>query len=180
MKSKINSSFEIDLVFNYDLKLNKSLFLKEKQDNLIFEKYFWEKVFILWIEIIINENQSALPKFILNKKNFSLSFEIVDNKKIANLNENWLNKSGPTDVLSFPMISEEDCFHNLSVIELGDLFISLEVALNQALDYKHSLKREMLWLASHGLLHLLGWEHVNNYQLNRMLKLQEYLISKVI
>ena len=76
MKSKINSSFELDLVFNYDLQLNKSLFLKEKQDNLIFEKYFWEKVFILWIEIIINENGSALPKFILNKKNFSLSFEI--------------------------------------------------------------------------------------------------------
>ena len=77
-----------------------------------------------------------------------------------------MNKSGPTDVLSFPMISDVDTTKDLNFIELGDLLISLETAINQSLEFNHSITREMLWLASHGLLHLLGWEHNDDNELD--------------
>ena len=77
------------------------------------------------------------------------------------------------------MISDEDNNIDLNFIELGDLFISLEMALKQSLEFNHSIKREMLWLASHGFLHLLGWEHSDDYKLKNMLNFQEYLISKL-
>ena len=53
------------------------------------------------------------------------------------------------------------------------------MAFKQSLEFDHSTKREMLWLASHGLLHLLGWEHNDAYELDNMLNFQEYLISKL-
>ena len=90
-----------------------------------------------------------------------------------------MNKSGPTDVLSFPMISDIDTSKDLNFIELGDLFISFETAIKQSQEFNHSLSREMLFLASHGLLHLLGWEHNSDYELDNMLNFQEYLISKL-
>ena len=90
-----------------------------------------------------------------------------------------MNKSGPTDVLSFPMILDVDNTKDLNFIELGDLFISLETAIKQSKEFNHSLTREMLFLVSHGLLHLLGWEHKDDNQLDNMLSFQEYLISKL-
>ena len=120
-----------------------------------------------------------MPKFIFEKKSFSLSLEIINNQEIAFMNQKWMKKKGPTDVLSFPIISDNNAMNELTLIELGDLFISLEMALEQSLEYKHSIEREMLWLASHGFLHLLGWEHNNEKELEEMLNFQEYLISKL-
>jgi probable rRNA maturation factor len=90
----------------------------------------------------------------------------------------WMQKNGPTDVLSFPIFSNES-LNNFDHIELGDIFISLEMALKQSHEYKHSIYREMLWLASHGFLHLLGWEHNCDNELDKMLDFQEYLISRL-
>ena len=103
---------------------------------------------------------------------------IISNQEIAFMNQKWMQKNGPTDVLSFPIISYES-LNNLDHIELGDIFISLEIALEQSYEYKHSIYKEMLWLASHGFLHLLGWEHNNDLDLENMLNFQEYLIKKL-
>ena len=176
--SSEKSLIEIDLVFKYDNKLKKSFFI-DNRNFLIFDSFFWEEVLRSWLRIIINEKKELLPQCVFNKQVFSLSFEIIDNNRISHLNQNWLKKNGPTDVLSFPIISELDNANDFFCIELGDLFISLEMAIQQSKEYKHSLKKEMLWLASHGLLHLLGWEHNNNQQLEDMLKFQEYLISEI-
>ena len=94
------------------------------------------------------------------------------------MNKKWMQKNGPTDVISFPIISDES-LNNLDHIELGDIFISLEMALKQSYEYKHSIYKEMLWLASHGFLHLLGWEHNNALDLENMLNFQEYLITRL-
>ena len=145
----------------------------------IFEHDFWENTFLRWINILLNEFNQFLPNYLFNKKSVSLSLEIVDDLKISYLNQAWLNKEGPTDVLSFPIISKHDSLNNLTSIELGDIFISLEMALKQSLEYNNSIEQEVIWLASHGFLHLLGWDHKDQTQLENMLKIQEYLIAKL-
>jgi probable rRNA maturation factor len=64
-------------------------------------------------------------------------------------------------------------------LELGDIVISLETAARQAPDNAHDLAGELLFLASHGLLHLLGWDHPDNASLTAMLARQEALIAAV-
>jgi len=179
MSQKDNNELLIDLIF----KCNNFSYLSDhflsKKDNIIFKSDFWEKVFLFWIKIILDEKDSSFPSFIFDKRSFSLGLQITNNEGISSLNEKWMNKTGPTDVLSFPIISDVDNTNDLIFVELGDLFISLEMAINQSLEFEHSIKREMLWLASHGFLHLLGWEHNDDNELDNMLNFQEYLISKL-
>ena len=179
MPSKENSDLKIDLVFKCNNFPDLSDHFLKKRDNLIFESSFWEEVFLFWIKIILEEKDSSIPNFIFEKKIFSFSLQIINDNEISSINKKWMNKSSPTDVLSFPMISDVDTTKDLIFVELGDLFISLEMAVKQSFEFKHSIKREMLWLASHGLLHLLGWEHNDANELDNMLNFQEYLISKL-
>ena len=179
MYQKDNCDLQLDLVFKCNNFSKLSDNLLNKADNLIFESCYWEEVLLCWIEIILNEKDTSFHNFIFEKIFFSLSLQIINNNEISFINQKWMNKSGPTDVLSFPMISGVDTTKDLNFIELGDLFISLETAFKQSLEFNHSIKKEMLWLVSHGLLHLLGWEHNHDYELDNMLNFQEYLISKL-
>ena len=179
MYQKDNADLQIDLVFKCNDFSSLSDHFLYKPDNLIFESTFWEEVLLCWIKIILEEKNTSFPNFIFDKKCFSLSLQIINDNEISSINQKWMNKSGPTDVLSFPMISHEDTTKDLNFIELGDLFISLEIAFKQSLEFNHSIKREMLWLVSHGFLHLLGWEHKDDNELDNMLNFQEYLISKL-
>ena len=175
-----NNSIEyIELVFknSYEMMPNKLNVNGIKQ--YIFEHDFWENTFLKWINILLNEFKQFLPNYLLNKKSGSLSFEIVDDLKISDLNRTWLNKLGPTDVLSFPILSKEDSVNDLNFVEFGDIFISLEMALKQSIEYNKTVEQEVIWLASHGFLHLLGWDHQDQNQLENMLRIQEYLISKL-
>ena len=78
-----------------------------------------------------------------------------------------------------PILSKEDSVYDINSAEFGDIFISLETALKQSIEYNNSVEQEVIWLASHGLLHLLGWDHQDQNQLENMLKIQEYLISRL-
>ena len=171
---------KIELVFKFHKSLTLNNILKDQNNNLIIEQDFWNRIFEVWINIVLSENIfTNLSNFKLEQHNFSLSFEIINDELIANLNEKWLHKKGPTDVLSFPIISNNDIVTGIPVIELGDLFISLETAEKQSKKFKNSLMEEMIWLASHGFLHLLGWDHRNENELKEMLDFQQYLISKL-
>ena len=178
MKEKIISEINLDLVFKCNDFSQFSNNLKDTKTKLIFKSIFWEKVFLSWINTILKKNYNKFPNFIFEKKSFSLGLQIISNQEIASINEKWLQKKGPTDVLSFPIISNESLY-NLDHIELGDIFISLETALEQSYEYKHSIYREILWLASHGFLHLMGWEHNNDLDLENMLNFQEYLLTRL-
>tara|TARA_B100001029_G_C14824297_1_gene319432 strand:+ start:30 stop:572 length:543 start_codon:yes stop_codon:yes gene_type:complete len=179
MTEKYYCELNLDLVFGSSDFTFLSDNFHNSIDKLIFESSFWEKAFLCWIKIIIEEKDSSFPICISEKKNFSLSLQIINNKEIAAINQKWMQKNGPTDVLSFPIISNNESSKDLPFLELGDLFISLEMAFKQSLEYNHSIKREMLWLASHGFLHLLGWEHNDDSELDNMLNFQEYLISRL-
>jgi len=86
---------------------------------------------------------------------------ITDDEGIAALNATYRHMEGPTDVLSFPFGLSEGEFVSPpgQPLYLGDIVISLPRAEVQASEYGHSLTREICYLAVHGTLHLLGYEH---------------------
>ena len=84
----------------------------------------------------------------------------VDNEKIRELNKNYRSIDRETDVISFALEDEKSEVMDKSKRVLGDIYISVPKAKEQALAYGHSLKREISFLAVHGLLHLLGYDHM--------------------
>ncbi|MFW6381323.1 MAG: rRNA maturation RNase YbeY [Bacillota bacterium] len=81
--------------------------------------------------------------------NGEISLALVDNQMIQELNQKYRDVDEATDVLSFPM--DEELW--------GDVIISTERAVQQAREYGHSLERELAFLFTHGILHLLGYDH---------------------
>ena len=117
------------------------------------------------------------PKIVRNASQLSLGLELTDDKRILDLNHTWLGQSKSTDVLSFPIIDETFFGVSNECIELGDIFISVPTAIRQAQDNNADLFRELRWLATHGLLHLLGWDHSDEESLDEMLLIQEQLLD---
>ena len=99
--------------------------------------------------------------------NAEISLSFVDNESIRELNSSTRGKDAPTDVLSFPLLEQEDdgtlIIYDEDIIDdfvlLGDIVISAERAVAQAEEYGHSFLREMCFLAVHSALHLLGYDH---------------------
>ena len=94
-----------------------------------------------------------------NTGNVAVSVILTDNETIREINSKFLGKNKPTDVLSFayreePFPQSEDILE-----ELGDIYISLEKAIEQSAEYGVPLKDELLRLIVHGVLHLLGYDH---------------------
>jgi len=124
---------------------------------------------------------------------YSLGLSLVGDAEIAALNADWRGKPGPTDVLAFaaqdddldgappmPLPSwdpEDGDAADAEPLELGDIVISLDTAARQAAEHGHGLEQELLFLASHGLLHLLGWDHPDEPSLAAMLARQEALLA---
>ena len=102
---------------------------------------------------------------------------IIDNDRIRQLNNNYRGIDRETDVISFAL--EDDKTFNLEEIRvLGDIYISVEKARSQAIEYGHSFKRELSFLAIHGFLHLLGYDHMEKEEEEIMFKKQEEVLSR--
>ena len=109
--------------------------------------------------------------------NVLCSVIIVDNKTIHKINKEYRNIDRETDVISFAL--EDDKTINDSPIRvLGDIYISIEKAKEQAKEYGHSLKRELCFLMTHGFLHLLGYDHMKKEDENIMFPLQEKILNE--
>lgn len=108
---------------------------------------------------------------------------LVDDQKIRELNNNYRGMDAATDVLSFALWEQggEEPIAELVGQEslLGDVVISLETAKRQAKEYGHSWEREVGFLAVHGLLHLLGYEHETSELRERMRRREEDVLSKL-
>lgn len=108
-----------------------------------------------------------------------VSVLFCDDEYIATLNRQYRGIDSPTDVLSFPLWEESE-LPSLQQAEdrmLGDIVISLERAEVQAREYNHSLEREVLFLFTHGLLHLLGYDHHGEEETARMRLMEEKLLT---
>lgn len=111
----------------------------------------------------------------LNLKNdlfFDCSF--VDIIEIQNINREYRNIDKPTDVISFAL-SEYDNKINL----LGEIYICYEKIVQQAQEYNHSFRREIAFLFTHGLLHILGYDHMNKEDEEIMFNLQDKILDIV-
>lgn len=103
---------------------------------------------------------------------------LTDEETIHQLNREWRGVDAPTDVLSFALADDEEPMEPTGVDAsppevLGDVVICLPIALRQAVEYGHSSTRELLYLAVHGLLHLLGYDHQTTEDQRRMRALEE-------
>lgn len=102
---------------------------------------------------------------------------IVDNNYIHKLNKEYRGIDRETDVISFAL--EDDQTFNLEIRILGDIYISIEKAKSQSEEYGHSLLRELCFLAVHGMLHLLGYDHIKKEEEEVMFKLQEDILDEM-
>jgi probable rRNA maturation factor len=107
-----------------------------------------------------------------------ISVVLCDDRTIHRLNKKWRGIDAPTDVLSFPQLTETDWQKPLiTQVLLGDIVLSLESAARQAKEYGHSPERELLYLFTHGLLHLLGYDHLQEDERCRMRRREEEIIT---
>ncbi|MCP4716329.1 MAG: rRNA maturation RNase YbeY [Deltaproteobacteria bacterium] len=112
-------------------------------------------------------------------KNPEVSILLLDDQAIAGLNREYLNRSGPTDVISFPMHDED--FPDIQPQLLGDVVISAETAQRQARERGCSLNEELLFLLIHGVLHLRGYDHERSPEDEKVMQAKEQeLFSAVI
>ena len=98
-----------------------------------------------------------------------VSVALVDDKQIKKINKQFRNIDQPTDVLSFPMDREI----------WGDIVISLDKTRDQAKEYGHSFKREIGFLFTHGVLHLLGYNHKQSEEKAKMRNKEEEILSEL-
>lgn len=104
-----------------------------------------------------------------------LSVTFVDDKEMEELHIKWMDEPGTTDVLSFPMDLPEG---KNDAVTLGDIVIDPIVAAQQAATAGHSTNHEIFILASHGLLHILGYDHADKDEEKVMFELQETIVKK--
>jgi probable rRNA maturation factor len=139
----------------------------------------WQEWFESWAEYLHSHDE-------LGASNYEITLAITDDLIIQQFNSQYRQIDRPTDVLSFAA-QEADIpqipagmFDYAEPIYLGDIMISQTTAIRQAQERQHSLTYELAWLASHGLLHLLGWDHPDDQSLMAMLTQQDNLLSLVM
>jgi probable rRNA maturation factor len=110
---------------------------------------------------------------------YELCLRLTDDAEIQALNAQFRAKDMPTDVLAFAALEGDSLGleDDDSPLYLGDIVVSVETAACQAVEQGHSLPVELAWLVSHGLLHLLGWDHPDPAQLEAMLAQQRLLLQ---
>ena len=131
-----------------------------------------------WVTIWLGQLQPAYSPM----RSYELSLSLTTDEEIQALNRQYRQLDKPTNVLAFALLDgaplPPDVLESLPV-ELGDIVISVETAQREAQQHGHSLECELVWLASHGLLHLLGWDHPADEELQRMLHQQILLLRAV-
>lgn len=133
----------------------------------------WTDWFRCWLEIL-------KPSF-SHSQAYELSLRLTDDKEMQLLNAQYRQQDRPTDVLAFAALEvnyPQPALASLPVY-LGDIVISVDTACQQAKAHQNSLERELAWLAAHGLLHLLGWDHPDEVSLMQMLEQQDVLLEAI-
>ena len=157
---------------------------KETEDELAFD---YEELLIKVAKEALEQEGCPYP--------CEINLTLTDNEGIRMLNQEYRGLDVPTDVLSFPMVTYEmpgnfshleeplnkNRHFNLDTGELllGDIAISVERAREQAEEYGHSLERELVFLMAHSVLHLMGYDHMEEKEREQMEEKQEQILQKL-
>jgi probable rRNA maturation factor len=133
----------------------------------------WQNWFNCWLEILHLDIPPA--------PSYEIGLRLTDDSQIQELNAQYRQQNKPTDVLAFAALEvdfpQSEEMLASAPLYLGDIIVSVDTAQRQAQQQGHNLSTELAWLAAHGLLHLLGWDHPDDESLERMLKQQVKLLN---
>ncbi len=146
------------MVEKYDLTRKKEL-----------DKYFND----------IDEYYKKVLEVLKIEDEMDLSLIIVGKTKIRNINRKYRKIDRVTDVISFANIDSDDYDYLSEDVNLGDIFINVDRVNSQAKKYGHSVKREFVFLFVHGMLHLLGYDHMEKEDEEVMFSLQEKIVGEL-
>jgi probable rRNA maturation factor len=173
------SMVEVELTLQVQLdedseKWVKDSDLNERMEFASVSKQQWQQWFEQWLSYL-DPKLSALDAY-------EVSLLLATDAEIQCLNSTYRHQDSPTDVLAFAALEWEGPVSSAQQqypVHLGDIVISVETARQQALKQSHPLDIELAWLACHGLLHLLGWDHPDVTQLDQMLTEQSKLLTLI-
>ena len=133
------------------------------------------------LRILIRRSCNAVLDFEHFDGPAEISVTFVDNNRIHELNKEYRDKDSATDVLSFPLgeNGEYDIDEDNGCKLLGDIVISMERAMEQAELYGHSLQREVAYLTVHSMLHLLGYDHIEDDEAEEMEVREDALLREL-
>lgn len=134
----------IDLTYDLETNVYDAFFEDLSEDNYLKQ----------YIKEILKSEE------VTSDKPFYLSIMLTDNKSIQVINRDYRGKDSPTDVISFAYHETED-FDIGPYDVLGDIIISLERVEEQRIEYNHSFEREFFYVLTHGVLHILGYDHID-------------------
>lgn len=112
------------------------------------------------------------------KTNKFFNIIFVDKDKIQQINNDYRGINKVTDVITFALMENPDELFMEAIDELGDVFICIDRAIEQANEYNHSIEREMGFLAVHGYLHLIGYDHMTEEDEKIMFSKQDEILNK--
>ena len=128
-------------------------------------------------ELIFSKALNLLDRNI----NSCCSVIFVTPERIHEINREYRNIDRSTDVISFALQDEQDAFEIEEVEEeLGDIFINVQAIRDQAKEYGHSNRREACFLFCHGILHLLGYDHMTKEEEKEMFSLQDQILDDIV
>ena len=142
----------------------------DRQDKIDIKDELYEKIEDIVEEVLDYEGYID---------DYDISISFVDNKEIHELNKQFRGVDRATDVLSFPMLSDEFEDVEYEEMSLGDIVVSLERALEQSIEYGHSFEREVCFLVCHSMFHLLGYDHDTEENTREMREKEEAVLTKL-
>ncbi len=133
------------------------------------------------IALLNRAGEIALINHGINTSNVEISLSIVTEEEIKSINREYRGIDKVTDVLSFPQYENYKFImdENSDIIAIGDIVICNDVAIRQATEYAHSYEREMVYLFVHSMMHLLGYDHMNEEDKILMRKKEEQVLSEM-
>lgn len=144
------------------------IYIDNRQDEIEINQDVKEMIKKTIKEVLIFENKTL---------DCEISVSFVNNDEIQELNKEYRGLDKETDVLSFPM--EEEFFIEGAPYLLGDVIISLEKALEQSREYGHSLIREISYLTTHSIFHLLGYDHIDEEEKDVMRSKEKEIMRRL-